>query len=65
MKSEPTITTELVTASVEHEPESEPTSLFVSPIKLEIPPNKREPEEAIEMTYSPRELDEHRGDSSM
>ncbi|XP_026314968.1 uncharacterized protein LOC113226532 isoform X1 [Hyposmocoma kahamanoa] len=60
VKSEPTITTELVTASIEHEPKSEPTSLYVSPIKLETSPNKKDREEAIEMTYSPRELDEHR-----
>lgn len=58
MESEPTIATELVTASVEHEPESEPTSLFVSPVTFETPPNKKDREEAIEMTYG--RLDGHR-----
>lgn len=60
VKSEPTVSTELVTATVEHESESEPTSFTVSPVKLKIPPNKKDREEAIEMTYNPRELDEHR-----
>lgn len=49
MRSEPTITTELVTASVEQEQDSVPSSLMVTPVKT--PRNS----EDIEMTYTSQE----------
>lgn len=49
IKSEPTITTELVTASVEQGPQSEPSSLTSTPVR-------RERREDIEMAYNPRGL---------
>uniref|UniRef100_A0A1E1W2A8 Uncharacterized protein n=1 Tax=Pectinophora gossypiella TaxID=13191 RepID=A0A1E1W2A8_PECGO len=48
VKSEPTVT-ELVTASVEHEHDSEPTSLATTPLRGE------RNVEALEMTYNPQE----------
>ncbi|CAB3248880.1 unnamed protein product [Arctia plantaginis] len=50
IKSEPTITTELVTASIE-QGDSVPTSLMVTPVKMSTPRHR----ENIEMTYTPQE----------
>ncbi|XP_047034008.1 uncharacterized protein LOC124640337 [Helicoverpa zea] len=54
MRSEPTVTTELVTASVEQGQDSVPTSLIVTPVKT-----PRDTED-IEMTYTSQErIDKH------
>ncbi|KAG6460494.1 uncharacterized protein LOC115450208 [Manduca sexta] len=49
VKSEPTITTELVTVSVEHGQDSVPTSLMATPVK------SQRNSDLIEMTYNPQE----------
>ncbi|KAJ0173741.1 hypothetical protein K1T71_010890 [Dendrolimus kikuchii] len=49
MRSEPTLTTELVTVSIEQGQDSVPTSLMATPIK------SQRNSDMIEMTYSPRE----------
>lgn len=49
MRSEPTITTELVTVSIEQGQDSVPTSLMATPVK-----NQRQAD-MIEMAYSARE----------
>ena len=49
MRSEPTVTTELVTASVEQDQDSAPTSLTVTPVTS---PRKTDD---IEMTYTTQE----------
>ncbi|CAG9130414.1 unnamed protein product [Plutella xylostella] len=50
VKSEPTITTQLVTASVEHGPESAPSSLVTTPVR------DSRSAEMLEMAHSPKEF---------